>query len=107
MSSCFAALQAADDGAFGQIDLFPLGRDGDGEVFGLLLQVDQAHFVKDVQADADAAHGAGGAGVAQDLAAQACKIVLHPALVLVGDEIAPDGGKVRAARQQTLRPRPP
>ena len=43
-------------GAFGQIDLFPLGRDGDGEVFGLLLQVDQAHFVKDVQADADAAH---------------------------------------------------
>lgn len=36
------------------------------------------------------------------LAAQARKIVLHPALVLVGDEIAPDGGKIRAARQQAL-----
>lgn len=73
----FAALQARS-GAFGQIVLFPWAVMVMERYLACCFQVDQAHFVKDVQADADAAHGAGGAGVAQDLAAQARKIVLAP-----------------------------
>ncbi len=68
---------------------------GDGERLWPLLQVDQAHFVEDVQADADAALeqaapvGAGSCGTGTRDRPAARPVLWEMR------QVAPDGGKIR------------